>query len=171
MAAPPMSNSPSNPQQQSTDASNNASVASPKTPQSPGQQSLEQQRIQLLLSINLDLLEEVNRLQAEGQGGVLSETQQNDARAKGLDDKMASQEYVQCLRRIQANLAYMMPKAQPQAAAKMQPGPAHMTPPRHMASMREKYQQLAELFPGWQGLEQRMGGNAGSPSGQPNGAQ
>jgi hypothetical protein len=76
---------------------------------------------------------------------------------------MASDEYIQCLRRVQANFAYLMPKAQSSSGqstvneAKQLPGPAHMTPPPHMPQgMKEKYEQLKELFPEWQGLDQRM---------------
>lgn len=144
---------------------NSASIASPKSPQSPGTQTREQQRISLLLSINVELLEGVNRLQQNGSGGAISLQQQMQLQQAGKDGKMASDEYIQCLRRVQANLAYMMPKAQKgQDESKIQPGPAHMTPPRHMPQLKERYEQLKELFPGWQGLESRMSANSASPT-------
>lgn len=173
MAAPPLPQSPANQQQpqqqQPRTTTPNASIASPKSPQSPGSQTLEQQRIALLLSINIDLLTEVNNLQQSGQGGAISAQQQMSLKNAGQPDKLASEEYIQCLRRVQANLAYMMPKAQPgqHENSKVPPGPAHMTPPRHMvAQLGDKYRQLKELFPGWQGMEHRMsqGGSAQSPT-------
>ncbi|KAI7058209.1 hypothetical protein KC352_g44082, partial [Hortaea werneckii] len=64
--------------------------------------------------------------------------------------------------------AYLMPKAQ-NDNAKTPPGPAHMTPPPHMPHMQSKYDQLSELFAGWQGYDRRQSGTtSGSP--QPNGA-
>ncbi|KAJ8605759.1 hypothetical protein MRB53_041316 [Persea americana] len=48
--------------------SNAASAPSPSSPQSPGSQNLEHQRVKLLLEINVELLQEVNRLQSSGHG-------------------------------------------------------------------------------------------------------
>ncbi|MBE7180608.1 MAG: hypothetical protein INR71_05240, partial [Terriglobus roseus] len=148
MAAPPLPQTPSAP-----------AVASPQTPLSPATQTREQQRVALLLDINVDLLQEVNRLQSEGKGGALSAQQQTQLKSQGLPDTLASEEYIQCLRRVQGNLAYMgnmAPRAQPDAS-KMLPGPAFMTPPPHLSSrLGPKYERLKELFPGWPGHIQKL---------------
>ncbi len=174
MAAPQLPNSPA--KQQSADNSTNASIASPATPQSPGSRTLEQQRVVLLLSINSDLLDEANRLQAQGSGGATSEKHQQMLQQTGQDGKYATPEYMQCMRYVQANIAYLAPKAQQQPGMKTQPGPAYMRPPPQMPQLREKYEQLRELFPGWQGMEHRMSASAASPvanaqAGQANGAK
>ena len=172
MAAPPLPQTPAHQQQQASlphAADANAAVASPKTPQSPGMQSREQQRIALLLSINIELLAEVNRLQQLGQGGAINPQQAQQLKNAGQNDKMASEDYIQCLRRVQANLAYMMPKAQQgqHNESKVPPGPAHMTAPSHLPELKEKYDQLKELFPDWQGLDHRLSQSAGGNSGSP----
>lgn len=166
MAAPPLPNTPST---QQAPASNAA--PSPMSPQSPGSQHREQQRISLIFEINVELLQEVNRLQAEGHGGAISLQQLTQLRNEGKPDKMASDEYIQTLRRVQANIAYLMPKASNdpsgQTQAKAPPGPAHMTPPPHMPQLHPKYEQLRELFPGWPGMDQRPSQSSSSP--RPNG--
>lgn len=162
MAAPPL---PLTPQSQQNAAASDVapSISTPRSPQSPGGQSREAARVALLLSINQELLEEVQNLRDAGKGGAISQQQVQQLRNEGKPDKMASDEYIQCLRRVQANFAYLMPKAQSSSGqstvneAKQLPGPAHMTPPPHMPQgMKEKYEQLKELFPEWQGLDQRM---------------
>ena len=162
MAAPPLPLTPnSQPRAASSDAG--GAVSTPRSPQSPGGQSREAARVALLLRINEDLLAEVHRLQEAGKGGAISAQQVQQFRAEGKPDKMASDEYIQCLRRVQANFTYLMPKAQSSSGqasgneAKHLPGPAHMTPPPHMPDeMKQKYEQLRELFPDWPGLDQRM---------------
>lgn len=178
MAAPPLPQTPTSqqPQQQQAAAAannpnNNNTLNSPRSPQSPGSRSREQQRINLLFEINVELLQEVNRLQGEGLGGAISPQQFELLRKQGKGDKMASEEYIQCLRRVQANLAYLMPMAQGGDAnnnqSKIPPGPAHMTPPPHLESMQAKYEQLRELFPGWSGMDHRPSQSSASP--RPNG--
>lgn len=138
---------------------------SPTSPQSPGTQNREQQRVALLLEINNELLQEIDRLQADGQGGVFSQQQLQQLRSEGLPEKHPSELYVNTMRRVQANLGWLMPKAS--QASTVPPGPAHMTPPPHMTSLVPLYERLRELFPGWQGLEGRMAANSSSP--RPNG--
>lgn len=88
-------------------------------------------------------------------------------KSEGKHAELASDEYVQVLRRVQANLAYLMPKAQNEQQKTPQ-GPAHMTPPQHMPQLQSKYDQLSELLAGWQGYDRRpSAGDSGSP--QPNG--
>nr|OQO18387.1 hypothetical protein B0A51_13718 [Rachicladosporium sp. CCFEE 5018] len=153
MAAPPLPHTP---------GAN--SSHSPRTPQSPSSQALEHRRIDLLLDINLDLLQEINSLQAQGKGGATSPHHQAQLRAGGLSDAMAAEEYVQCLRRVQANLAYLAPRADVQQLQKAPPGPAHMTPPPHMPQLQAKYDLLREAFPDWIGHDMRPAFTAGSPA-------
>ncbi|EME81111.1 uncharacterized protein MYCFIDRAFT_215845 [Pseudocercospora fijiensis CIRAD86] len=167
MAAPPLPQTPVNKSQ----ADNGNAASPPKGPQSPASQSREEQRINLLFEINVELLQEVNRLQAEGKGGAISPQQVAQLKAQGQPAVQASEEYIQCLRRVQANLAYLMPKAQPEQAnpAKASQGPAHMTPPPHMPQLQEKYDRLKVLFDGWPGLDARMAASSASPKPQQTG--
>lgn len=158
MAAPPLPQTPSAVQH----AGANAAV-SPQAPQSPGTQAREQKRVDVLLEINAELLQEINNLQSQGRGGAMNPQHQLLLRQGNMDDSMAAEEYIQCLRRVQANLAYLAPRADVQQALKAPPGPAHMTPPAHMPQLQPKYDQLKELFPGWAGNDVRMAQNAGSP--------
>ncbi|KAK3069319.1 hypothetical protein LTR53_012422 [Teratosphaeriaceae sp. CCFEE 6253] len=150
MAAPPLPQSPATQQP----GVQNASSPSPRTPLSPGSQSREQQRVALLLDINLEMLQEVNRLQLQGKGGATSPQIQAQLKAAGQPADLASEEYIQVLRRVQANLAYLMPVAS-HDSQKTPPGPAYMSPPPHMPQLQGKFDQLRELFPAWQGHEQR----------------
>lgn len=156
MAAPPLPQTPAVAAQQ---AGANATAS----PQSPGSQTRENQRLELLFDINVDLLQEVNALQAQGKGGATSPQQAMQMKAQGMDDKMASDEFIQCMRRLQANLAYLAPRADAQQMSKAPPGPAHMSGPPHMPQLQKKYEQLRELFPGWGGLEARAAQATGSP--------
>lgn len=143
MAAPPLPNTPINTQQPTT-------VSTPSTPLSPNSQNTEQSRIKLILEINADLLEEISNLQAQGKGGITSAQ-----KAVNRDDKVATDEYISTLRRVQANLAWLAPRGNVSGSAQKQvPGPAHMTPPPQMPQLQAKYDRLKELFPGWHGLEQ-----------------
>ncbi|TKA45639.1 hypothetical protein B0A54_04178 [Friedmanniomyces endolithicus] len=163
MAAPPLPRSPAN--QQAAAASSQQGSASPSThptPQSPGSHSREQQRVALLLDINTDMLHEVNRLQAEGKGGATTPQIQAQMKAAGQPADLASEEYTQVLRRVQANLGYLMPVAQ-NDAQKTPRGPAYMSPPAHMPQLQPKFDQLRELFPDWQGFEPRASQSAMSP--------
>lgn len=125
--------------------------------------TLEQQRIALLLEINASLLTEVSRLQGLNQGGAVSAQHALQLKKVGQPDRPASEEYANTLRRIQGNLAYLMPKAQQNAGPEGTQGlvgPAYMTAPPHMPELKEVYARLGELFPGWKGLEQRAGATA-----------
>ena len=177
MAAPPLPQSPAYQHQQShfSTTNNVAPAGSPPIQKSPNHESSstpqltnrEQKRIALLLSINTDLLTEVQRLQAAGQGGAMNPQQADALRKTDQPVKMASEEYIQCLRRVQANLAYLMPRAQPAEGKAPPPGPAHMTPPPHVPGLVEKYADLRELFPGWQGLDHRLSRSGSMGTGSP----
>lgn len=158
MAAPPLPQTPAIQQQ----AASNGTSQSPKSPQSPGSQSRDAQRVTLLLEINMELIAEVSRLQSQGKGGACSPQQQAQLKSQGQPDNMASDEYIQTLRRVQANLGYLMPKAQ-NDPSKAPPGPAHMTPPAHMPQLQSLYDQLKELFPSWPGYDHRLSQSSNSP--------
>nr|POE93483.1 hypothetical protein CFP56_19495 [Quercus suber] len=161
MPAPPLPFAPST---QSQPAGSSTAGSSPRPPQSPSSQNREQERISLLLGINVDLLQEVHRLQAEGKGGATSPQQQMQLKQQGQPDGMASDEYIQCLRRVQANLGYLMPKARDDPQKTTPHGPMYMSPPPHMPQLQVKYEQLVSLFPGWSGIEARSGALTGSPN-------
>lgn len=158
MAAPPLPHTPN----QHQAAGSTASAPSPGTPLSPGSQNREQQRVALLLDINVELLQEVSRLQAEGQGGAVNPQQQAQLKSQGQSMEMAGDDFVQVLRRVQANLGYLMPRAQ-NDQQKAPKGPAHMTPPPHMPQLQLRYDQLQELFPDWQGYDRRPSASSASP--------
>nr|POE84543.1 hypothetical protein CFP56_78629 [Quercus suber] len=160
MAAPPL---PLPPSTQTQPAGTSTAGSSPRPPLSPHSQNREQERISLLLGINVDLLQEVNRLQAEGRGGATSAQQQLQLKQQGQPDNMASDEYIQCLRRVQANLSYLMPKARDDPQ-KTPLGPVYMSHPPHMPQLQPKYDQLTSLFPGWSGIEGRSSMSSGSPN-------
>ena len=146
---------------------------------SPTSDSLEKTRIAHLLTLNSALLSEISALQASGAGGVLNPAQAEAARQKGLPDKMASEDYIHTMRRVQANLQYLMSKQHPGGgagggggegggAAKQLPGPAIMTAPPHLGErLRGEYERLRELFPEWNGVDARAG--MGTPGRQNSG--
>ena len=93
---------------------------------------------------------------------------------------MASEEYIQLLRRAQGNLAWLMGRANGASAAnggdvpgggKMLPGPAYMQHPPQMPSLSERYVELRRLFPDWPGNDAKMmamvGNGGGSETGSP----
>lgn len=144
MAAPPLPHTPVNNKQMS---------ASP-TPQSPNSSTLEQNRIHLLFEMNEEMMQEVVRLQAQGKGGATNPQLQVQMKAQNMDDRMATDEYIQILRRIQSNLSVLSQKAgMAPANHKTVPGPAHMTPPPSMPQLQSKYDRLRELYPNWPGME------------------
>jgi len=146
----------------------------PPSPGSPGSGTIEHQRAALLLDINLSLLQEVSALQAAGKGGATSPQQAAQLIAQGQPGDLAAPEYIDVLRRVQANIAYLAPRASGDTS-KMVKGPAHMTPPAHMPQLQAKYDRLRELFPGWVGYDlrqqlqaQQQGAQLGAPP-RPNG--
>ncbi|KAG9231627.1 hypothetical protein BJ875DRAFT_111826 [Amylocarpus encephaloides] len=80
------------------------------SPLSPGSQSREKERVSLLLDINAELLREVMHLQ-NLQGGPKKE---ESPHVTAVDKEKAerfkvsvTKEYVECMRRLQSNLAYL----------------------------------------------------------------
>ncbi|KAF7714545.1 Uncharacterized protein PECH_006091 [Penicillium ucsense] len=115
----------------------------------------EKARVTVLLDINSALLQEVVNLQASNKAGTPSP---GDASASPSDPSAdaakvhtlkPSSEYIECMRRLQVNLAYLATIAD---RAKKSGGvapqaPAIMTPPPHLPAVHELYARLNELFP------------------------
>ncbi|KAJ5621379.1 hypothetical protein N7528_006162 [Penicillium herquei] len=98
----------------------------------------ERVRITTLLDINSTLLEEVMNLQKSGKA-----TLSQNADGVPIPQK-PSQEYIDCMRRMQANLVYLANTTDKQ---KRMPIPAIMSPPPNVPALNESYQKLNELFP------------------------
>ncbi|KAI9708482.1 MAG: hypothetical protein M1820_003943 [Bogoriella megaspora] len=139
------------------------------SPVSPGTQSREREteRVTLLLEINRELLQEVVKLQAEGKTGAIPQSGQNSDDATKDGESKASQEYIQAMRRLQANLSYLASVAErhnkPQAS--VPPGPAIMEPLTTCKPTIEMYARLRQLFPNWRG--QPMKASPTPQTGQP----
>ena len=142
-------------------------LVQPGTPLSPQAASRERARVMVLLDINSHLLQEVVALQSQGKagsgpaqaqpsptsptsatepsGGVMNSPDQS----KQTPNKPASQEYADCMRRLQANLSYLaaIADAKKKASGNLPAGPAIMVPPPHLQSVFELYKNLNKLFP------------------------
>jgi hypothetical protein len=88
--------------------------------------------VALLLDLNTDLLFDLNQNLANGTV---------DSTPKAA----RPQEYMEVLRRIQSNLAYLMPVAQ-KDPSKPPKRPIFTSAPPHMPQLSAKYEQLIELF-------------------------
>ncbi|PLN75620.1 hypothetical protein BDW42DRAFT_34054 [Aspergillus taichungensis] len=161
MASMPANNmGPGQPQKPASSAT--ASPAPPQpSAQAPSTAARDKARVATLLDINSMLLQEVLNLQSAGKAGVPQPAQQGSQEghpspaadqagdvAKGQGQK-PSQEYIDCMRRLQYNLAYLATFADRSKKTGSAPpsAPAIMSPPPHLTSMNEIYQRLAELFP------------------------
>lgn len=134
------------------------------TPQPPPQSgpmaAREKARVATLLDINSMLLQEVVNLQSAGKAGApptqqgAQESNPSPGSDQGSEASKApaqkpSPEYIECMRRLQANLAYLATIADraKKSGGVPPPAPAIMTPPPNMPSMGEVYNKLNELFP------------------------
>ncbi|KAH7360198.1 hypothetical protein BKA65DRAFT_492607 [Rhexocercosporidium sp. MPI-PUGE-AT-0058] len=122
------------------------------TPLSPGSESREKERVTLLLDINRELLMEVMKIQAaqveakkeetapgatSPEGGGKEKTEQEKAEKEKAEKekvekaKPSSREYVECMRRLQSNLAYLAAIADRshKPSSQIPPHPAIMTAP------------------------------------------
>ncbi|KAI4796696.1 hypothetical protein E4T44_12187 [Aureobasidium sp. EXF-8845] len=119
---------------------------SPSAGGSPVNMSQEKERISLLLEINLELLQEMHRLQAEGKGGATSPQAAAHLKREGLPDALASEEYTQINLRLHSNLGYSKSGAAPHP-------PSYVTAPPNMPQLEPKYNRLRSLFAGWTGRD------------------
>ncbi|CAD0109454.1 unnamed protein product [Aureobasidium uvarum] len=83
------------PQQSPMAAPQSRPIHSPSHGASPVNPLQEKERISLLLEINLELLQEMHRLQAQGKGGATSPQAAAHLKKEGLPDALASDEYTQ----------------------------------------------------------------------------
>ncbi|CAG8028431.1 unnamed protein product [Penicillium olsonii] len=149
------------------------SGASPGTPaQAQAQAQLaarEKARVTVLLDINSALLEEVVNLQAAGKAGPASNPDTNSPTSEAPDASKANQkpspEYIECMRRLQANLAYLATIADraKKAGGVVPQTLAIMTPPPNLPAVNELYAKLNDLFPrsGKASTPQRLSPNGG----------
>jgi hypothetical protein len=140
---------------------------------SPLSAARERARVTVLLEINTHLLQEVVSLQAQGKAGSTSnQGQQSPTSPTSATDpantvtnspgeppksaggtsqtaKPPSQEYAECMRRLQANLSYLaaIADAKKKANGALPAGPAIMIPPPHLPQVTELYKKLNSLFP------------------------
>jgi hypothetical protein len=141
--------------------------------QSPQSAARERARVTVLLDINTHLLQEVVSLQAQGKAGVPSaQAQQSPTKdsatsptsatdpsnplnqslvdsSKATGGKLPSPEYVECMRRLQANLSYLaaIADAKKKKEGTLPAGPAIMAPPPHLPDVTDLYRKLNSLFP------------------------
>ncbi|KAJ5344467.1 hypothetical protein N7452_002471 [Penicillium brevicompactum] len=129
----------------------------------------EKARVAVLLDINSALLEEVVNLQTAGKAGPASNPDTNSPAPEPADASKAnqkpSQEYMDCMRRLQANLAYLATIADraKKAGGVVPQTPAIMTPPSNIPALNDLYAKLNELFPrsGKTSTPQRLSPNGG----------
>ena len=143
------------------------SIPQPTPALSPQSQQRERSRVTVLLDINTALLKEVVSLQSQGKAGAAPGNQQSPTSPTSAIDpnnaltnspvdaskqnagKPASQEYADCMRRLQANLSYLaaIADAKKKVNGSLPLGPAIMIPPPHLKEVHQLYTRLNELFP------------------------
>ncbi|KAI9761823.1 MAG: hypothetical protein M4579_000762 [Chaenotheca gracillima] len=140
----------------------NQSPQSTQQPQqpllSPAAREREKERVSLLLLINGELIKEVVKLQGEGKAGIPDQTQKDTPNGKdGAEDTQSKAkksqphpEYIECMRRLQANLAYLATIADRsnKPAAAIPASPAILVAPEKTPHLAEPYKRLLALFPG-----------------------
>ena len=112
----------------------------------------EKARVSTLLEINSLLLREVVNLQNAGKARTPAQQGQeptDHSDASKSPPQKPSQEYFECMRRLQANLGYLATIAD---RAKKSGGvppsaPSITTPPPNMPTLNEPYARLSELCP------------------------
>lgn len=168
MSAPMQQNmNAQNPMAQSAQASTpsqqpRAAAQQTAVPMSPQAVAREEERVTTLLEINAHLIQEVTSLQAQGKAGSGSQasptspaspTPGNTVGSSSPGDATKRQppspEYADCMRRLQANLAYLaaIADANKKASQTRPNAPAIIYPPQHLASVHPLYQKLNVLFP------------------------
>lgn len=158
------------PQQQQQQQQSQGAVANGTV--SPQAAARERARVTVLLEINTQLLQEVVSLQAQGKAGsTTNQGQQSPTSPTSATDpanpitnspgeppksaggtsqtKPPSQEYAECMRRLQANLSYLaaIADAKKKANGALPAGPAIMIPPPNLPQIVDLYKKLNTLFP------------------------
>lgn len=125
---------------------------------SPKAVAREEERVTTLLEINSHLIQEVASLQSQGKAGSLPGQQSptspttsdaNNGTGETPKRQPPSQEYAECMRRLQANLSYLaaIADANKKVNGQRPVGPAIMIPPPHLSSLNDLYKKLKGLFP------------------------
>lgn len=157
-------------QQQSSQQQHSQPGQAQGQPMSPQSAARERARVSVLLEINTQLLQEVVSLQAQGKAGptanqgqqsptsptsatdptnALSNSPGEPPKSAGGNSKPASQEYADCMRRLQANLSYLaaIADAKKKVNGALPAGPAILAPPAHLTPVHDLYKKLNALFP------------------------
>ncbi|CEN59266.1 hypothetical protein ASPCAL01718 [Aspergillus calidoustus] len=157
------------PTQQS--ASQNVSQNAPQSAQSQAATAREKERVSVLLEINSMLLQEAVNLQSSGKAGGPPAQAAQDSNPSPTSESNAdknaqrSPEYMNCMRRLQVNLAYLATVADKgKKGGVVPPAPAIMTPPPNLPAIAELYTKLNELFPRAANTAQGNGGPSPSPT-------
>ncbi|KAI9710882.1 MAG: hypothetical protein M1812_007334 [Candelaria pacifica] len=124
-------------------------------PLSPSSAKREKERVALLLEINRELLQEVVNLQAQGRAGIpgvgpSQSAQQTKEDEKDNDQKQStSKEFIECMRRLQSNLAYLAAVADRvyKPAKDVPTSPALMEAPPNSPALEVLYLKLRDMFP------------------------
>lgn len=163
------------PQQQSSQQQQQSPAGQAQVqPMSPQSAARERARVSVLLEINTHLLQEVVSLQAQGKAGsTVNQGQQSPTSPTSATDptnalsnspgeppksaggpgssnsKPASQEFVDCMKRLQANLSYLaaIADAKKKVNGALPAGPAILAPPAHLTPVHDLYRKLNALFP------------------------
>lgn len=164
----PQMNAPMNPQMNSQMSS--PQTTQPGTPVQPHNQAQSQAQVQaqaqiqaqaaarekarvtILLEINSTLLQEVVNLQAAGKAGTAPNTDSNAESASDAPKpppQKPSPEYIECMRRLQANLSWLAAIAEraKKPGSPAPQAPAILTPPSSLPAVNDLYSKLNELFP------------------------
>ncbi|KAI0380081.1 hypothetical protein F5Y04DRAFT_105786 [Hypomontagnella monticulosa] len=111
-------------------------VSSGSTPLSPGPDSRDKERVGVILEINNELLLEAMQIQNTQQ--ILkkertssgADTTTNDTEKKSTEEEdMLAQDYLQCMRRLQTNLAYLAALADKKGNVATAPCPSYLKAP------------------------------------------
>lgn len=144
------------PAQQPTSAQQGPSQSTAPAVQSPALAARDKERVSVLLEINSMLLQEAVNLQTSGKaGGPPAQQASQDSNpsptSESTPDKnvQRSPEYVNCMRRLQVNLAYLATVADKgkKSGGVVPPAPAIMTPPPNLPAINDLYTKLNDLFP------------------------
>ena len=132
---------------------------------SPQSQARERARVTVILDINTVLLEEVVSLQARGLAGTQPSQAQQSPNSPTSTDPNAlsnspvdaskpesskpSQEFSECMRRLQANLSYLatIADAKKKPNGPVMVGPQIMIPPPYLQKVHDLYKKLNQLYP------------------------
>ncbi|KAH6659696.1 hypothetical protein BKA67DRAFT_545444 [Truncatella angustata] len=110
------------------------------TPVSPGGDSRDKDRIAVILEINSELLWEASQVQntmlaVKNEKLPLKEGAPQDAE-KTEEERILAQDYSQCMRRLQGNLAYLAQLADKKTSSQAAAHPSYMKPPPLSAKVK-----------------------------------